>query len=263
MDSNKIIQSLWVGTELSNVEKLCIKSFLANGHEFHLYTYQDIKGVPPGTTIQDANLIIPESEIFKITVGWGTGSYSAFADWFRYELLYKAGGWWVDMDVVCVKYFDIKESIVICTSHEPPYGVLANNCIMKFPKESDVVNEMIKICRATDKNKVEFGQLSPHLIQRMVKEYTLEQYLVPYYYFNPIRWAYVDDYIAFRKKTLKQQIKELVRPLLKPKTMAGRKVEKESYAVHLWNEVWRQSGLDKNNTYHKNCIVEQLKKRYR
>ncbi len=39
-----VFQSLWIGAELSAMEQLSIRSFLANGHEFHLYTYQERQG---------------------------------------------------------------------------------------------------------------------------------------------------------------------------------------------------------------------------
>ena len=39
-----IIQSLWIGDDLTNLEKLCVQSFIDHGHEFHLYTYADIGG---------------------------------------------------------------------------------------------------------------------------------------------------------------------------------------------------------------------------
>ena len=33
-------------------------------------------------------------------------------------------------------------------------------------------------------------------------------------------------------------------------------------AVHLWNEVWRRHGMDKNKTYHPESLYEQLKKKH-
>ena len=38
------IQSLWIGDRLSALERLSIRSFLANGHGFDLYTYQRFEG---------------------------------------------------------------------------------------------------------------------------------------------------------------------------------------------------------------------------
>ena len=41
-DDGSIIQSLWIGGSLSNLEILSIKSFLQNGHTYHLYTYEGL-----------------------------------------------------------------------------------------------------------------------------------------------------------------------------------------------------------------------------
>ncbi len=61
---NKIIQGLWIGDRLSTMEALSIKSFLNNGHEYHLYTYSHVDNIPLGTIVKDGNEILPESEIF-------------------------------------------------------------------------------------------------------------------------------------------------------------------------------------------------------
>ena len=66
---NKIIQGLWIGTELSNLERLSIKSFIDNGHTYHLYVYNKIKNVPKRAIIMDANEIINKSEIFTYRNG--------------------------------------------------------------------------------------------------------------------------------------------------------------------------------------------------
>ncbi|HET7290318.1 MAG TPA: hypothetical protein VFJ67_07775, partial [Thermodesulfobacteriota bacterium] len=53
-----VIQSMWIGSELSVMEQLSIISFLSNGHSYHLYTYNEVKNVPEGVTLKDANGII-------------------------------------------------------------------------------------------------------------------------------------------------------------------------------------------------------------
>jgi|ETNmetMinimDraft_26_1059896.scaffolds.fasta_scaffold323783_1 hypothetical protein len=45
---NRIIQGLWIGERLRLNERLSIKSFLDHGHEYHLYAYDSIEGVPDG-----------------------------------------------------------------------------------------------------------------------------------------------------------------------------------------------------------------------
>ena len=94
--SKPIIQSLWIGDKLSQVEKLCISSYIYHGHEFHLYCFNDIEGVPDGCIIKDASEILPREEVFTYNVGPGKGSSSAFSNYFRYKLLDLKGNWWTD-----------------------------------------------------------------------------------------------------------------------------------------------------------------------
>lgn len=131
-----VINSFWAGSSLSKLEELTIKSFAAHGHTFVLWQY------PPFTynyshlpvTIQDANEIVPYSDCFTYT-GKGDcpkGSLGGFSDIFRYYLLYRVGGWYVDMDVTCLQSFsalDDKEW-VIRPHHKQ--GTVAN--IIKAPR---------------------------------------------------------------------------------------------------------------------------------
>ncbi|WP_424947946.1 hypothetical protein [Candidatus Spongiihabitans sp.] len=84
-----IIQSLWIGDECSQMERLCVQSYLDHGHEFHLYTYADIGGIPDGAVVKDGNEVLPRREIFRSH----NGRLGPFSDWFRYELL-AACAWW-------------------------------------------------------------------------------------------------------------------------------------------------------------------------
>jgi len=133
-----IIQSLWIGESLTTIEQLCINSFLYHGHEFHLYTYDNILNVPSGTTVKDANEILDNSKVFT----YCNGRVSGFADWFRLEMLNKKGGFWVDMDVICLKpfkfnnddaIFGLETSEVIC------------NAVLGFSQNHKFVKYMIDI----------------------------------------------------------------------------------------------------------------------
>ena len=46
MKVNAAIQTLWIGEELSDLENLCISSYIKNGYDFHLYAYDEISNVP-------------------------------------------------------------------------------------------------------------------------------------------------------------------------------------------------------------------------
>ena len=61
-----VVQSLWVGNPLSDMEKYSIQSFLNAGHEFHLFTYAPVQGVPKGVKIKDGNKVMPAKEVFRL-----------------------------------------------------------------------------------------------------------------------------------------------------------------------------------------------------
>jgi hypothetical protein len=200
--ANTIIQSLWIGGPLSKVEQIPIKSFLANNHEYHLYTYGNLENVPEGVQIKDANEIIDSSQIFTHQKdGWGKGSYAPFADLWRYQLLHKKGGWWVDTDVVCLKHFDFKEDTIICSSWEFQHGELPNNCMLKLPKGGVIARTLCERSMAKQGKELKFPELGPYLVKIAVYELDWHKYVVPYYYFNPISWKTLIC-LSIRKRTM-------------------------------------------------------------
>ena len=72
-----IIQSLWIGPSLSKLEQVCLKSFIDNDMEFHLYTYEKVDNVPRGTIIKDGNTIMPMKAVFSLK-----SSFLPFSDIF-------------------------------------------------------------------------------------------------------------------------------------------------------------------------------------
>lgn len=255
------IQSLWIGDSLSKIEQLCIKSFIDNGHPFILYTYSAIDNIPEGAIIEDGNKILPAGAIFTHKEGWGKGSYAGFADLFRFTLLKQKGGWWVDTDVVCLKPFNFTADLIICSSFEGQWGSCANNCILKIPRDHYFVNYILDEIYKIDFENATFGVIGPGVVQKAVSALKLESYVVPYCYFNPISWSNVGPIILNKLSSI-NKIKELLRPVLKPKTLPGRRINANSYAVHFWNEVWRQNNFDKNSRYSKFSLFEKLKSKH-
>lgn len=96
--SSPIVSGLWIGDMLPQFAELSIRSFLDHGISFQLFTYRDYPNIPEGTIVRHADEIRPMQDVYL----HNTGSYAMFADWFRYALLEKEGGWWVDLDVICL-----------------------------------------------------------------------------------------------------------------------------------------------------------------
>lgn len=232
-ETNRIVQGLWIGSTLSIMEKLSIVSFLENGHEYHLYAYDELPGVPRGATVKDANKILPASLIFQYR---DRPSYSAFSNFFRYRLLLERGGWWVDSDTVCLRHFDFPEEYVV-SSQKNGAGQIPNVGAIKAPRGSEAIAYAWSVCQTKKRNELVWGEIGPALMAEVVERYRLQRYVKPYYVFCPIEWE----------------------RLLVPYVVG---VPEEAYAIHLWNSMWVFGNQDKNATYNPGCIYEQLKTRY-
>ena len=172
---NKVVQGLWIGDRLSLLEQLSIKSFLANGHEYHLYVYDDVKHIPKGTIVKDANEIIDSSEIYKNTYVSPEYGYLGFSDYFRVKLIYEKGGFWVDTDLICLKYFDFKEDYVF----SPEISHVKNgvsSSIFKCPKNSIFLKDMYDEICSDPFEKTNEGNIL-YMFREYVKKYGFENYL--------------------------------------------------------------------------------------
>lgn len=234
---NKIVNGLWIGNSLSALEFLTIKSFLDKGHIFYFWTYDKIE-IPPweNLIIKDADTIIERSRIFSYTegnqFGHGKGSLAGFSDLFRYKLLYERGGWWVDMDITCLKPLNI-ESPYFFRNHDV-LPVVGN--LMKCPPQS----ALMKYCyeQANQQLSAENRDwMKPiKILNEGVAKYELQQYIYPNLT-NPDRWEDVDYYRLYKGKT------------------------SHYIAFHWMNEEWRSRGIDKNRV-NKGSFLAFLMKRH-
>ncbi len=259
-----VIQALWIGGKLSKLEQLCIASFLNNGHPFHLYTYENVKGVPKGAQLKDANEIIQESKIFT-THG---GSYAHFADWFRWELLFQKGNFWVDMDIICLKPFLFNEDLVF--AYEGESRKLVGASVLGIPAGHKVSRYMADKCESPHKlshmirrsgvlkgtvrkafrmlvkkkrSDISWGEGGgPAGFTDVVKQFDMSHLAKPPNCFYPVRPG---DFMSIFDDTSSGYLEILL---------------ENSYAIHLWNERLRRFGYDKNANFSKHSLLEKLKK---
>jgi mannosyltransferase OCH1-like enzyme len=219
------------------MEQLTIRSFQAHQHPFHLYAYELIEGVPEGTVVLDANQILPQSSIFQYK---DHATYAGFANFFRYKVLLERGGWWVDMDTVCLAPFNFRTEYVF--SSEVDQGKIQVNCAaIKAPAGSALFQHVWDYCKRRDPNEIQWGETGPHLMDRAVRELGLSEFVQPPKVFSPIDHP---DWESILKRS------------------ANHEFGSETRAVHLWNEMWRRAGRDKNATYVKKSLYEKLKRQY-
>src|SRR5262245_47925156 len=235
-DTNRIIQGLWIGSELSVMEQLSIASFLQNGHEYHLYIYDEMKNIPAGTVIKNASEILPATRIFQYK---HFPTYAGFANFFRYKLLLERGGWWADTDTICLRPFDFPEEHVFATEKVDELEIVTSG-IIKAPIGSRVMAYAWEVCQTKKPEQLSWGETGPRLMDEVVKKLSLEPYKKPYHFFCPL------SYYEWHK-------------VLEPEVGV---LDDRSYAIHLWNEKWRATDQDKNAQYNQACLYERLKRIY-
>lgn len=98
IENRRQASGLWVGDSLPLLAELSLRSHVANGIDFQLFTYCRYDNVPEGVRVRDAREILPAECIFTHK----NGSMAPFSDWFRYAWMSREGGFWCDLDVICL-----------------------------------------------------------------------------------------------------------------------------------------------------------------
>jgi hypothetical protein len=127
--------TLWIGDSLGPVERACLGSVLRQGHRLALYCYREPIGIPDGVEICDASEILPELAIIRHR----RGSVAPFSDWFRYELLKRGLGTWVDTDMYLLRPLD-EEAEYLFGEQRPGF---LNNAVLRLPPSSPMLDELL------------------------------------------------------------------------------------------------------------------------
>jgi len=220
-----IIQGLWIGDRLSSMESAVISSYLRHGHAFHLYTYGPVENVPVGVEMLSAARIVERRDIDRFQ------NLANFSDFFRYALLFKNGGWWVDLDAYCLRAFDFSEPYVFSTQLvEARTGDEINSGVIKMPKAAPMMQWCLDQVAQIDTKTCEWSAIGPALMVKGSERFQLQRYAKNHTVFCPLHYF------------------EAPANVMGPSSGAvtfGR----NTYSVHLWNEEWRRAGRDKDASY--------------
>jgi hypothetical protein len=237
-DDNRIVHGLWIGNRLSDIEILTLRSFIHQGHEFHLWIYEPISNIPGQVVTRDANQVIPAKDIIvrkynDPVTGVGKGSVGApFSDMFRYKLLYEYGGWWVDMDMTCLKPLQIEEPYFF--RNHLFLEIIGN--VMKCPKGSELMRRTYQEARETcDENTLDW-LLPNKILNKHIRELGLIGYKRSDIS-NRDEWPETKKYIRTRAR-----------------------IPDEWYLIHWMNEEWRVNGIDKAHIRQRFSTLGELMK---
>lgn len=223
------VQSLWIGDRLGPLEQLCVASFLEQGHPFDLYVYNDVAGLPNGTQLRDAAELMPQPDLLRI----GFGHMQSCSDLFRYKLLHERGGWWVDMDMLCVRPLPF--------AHDHVYGwednEYVNGAALHAPRGSSLMRTAF-----IEAHRPELAAhppyTGPRLLTSLLKKCGGLEQARPVEHFYPVHW---------------RETKELLAP--------WRPIPQNCYTVHAWRTMWRYLDLDVAGTFPATSVLGQFQRR--
>lgn len=242
-DASVQAHMFWAYGEFSTLEKLSAISFVANGFRLKLWSYGEIRNVPPGVELCDAREIIPENRVFTHR----NGSYAAFADLFRYALLSQEGGLWADTDVICLvpahALMPLGERGFLVTERTRDKSVQINVNVIHHPAPTsgDIIDLARVLSDRFPVDKMAHADIGPKLVTMLVKSYpVLAPAIMSPEFANPVDWWDCPMRLI---------------------SGAG-DVPEGTWFLHGYNEMWRRAGTDKNAPYPKDSILGKVFARY-
>jgi Alpha 1,4-glycosyltransferase conserved region len=234
------LNALWVGEQLGYLEQLCLVSGLAAGHEFRLYSYEPkkLRGVPRGIELRDAAEVMRSDRMVTYA---GTTSYALGSNFWRYEMLGRGLGYWVDLDILLLKPFDFSRDYVFGQEQQ---GTI-NTAVMLAPSGSALVNDLRRVPEPSacpewygPRRKLRFhldrlrgrpggveylqwGTFGPLMLTYLVKKHELARFALAPEVFYPINW---------------REAPTLYGPAAHVESM----LSEETRAIHLYNSQLRE-----------------------
>ncbi|WP_336608953.1 hypothetical protein [Campylobacter sp. RM12635] len=170
---------------------------------------------------------------------------AGFSDYFRFKMIYKTGITWVDLDMVCLNYFNIDSDYLFIKEkikNGNEYYEQITTSMMKFPAGSEFGEYLITESEKLISNRkvIPWGIIGPEFLNKACIEKDLEQYALGYLEACQISYYEVEKFV-----------------------LKNTNLDISQKCLHLYNEMWRGIGINKNNIYNKNSIYEKLKNKYR
>jgi hypothetical protein len=215
------VRGFWHGSKLGPYQLLCLRSFVDHGHKVEVFTYEDDLGAPDWVMCRSADEIWPTENVLSYQSGFGRGSFSLHSNLFRYALLHRIGGWWIDLDVVLLSPELTNTEFFF---GEVGQGSLVFTSVLKFPQRHPLLTEAIERALSSP-DTVPWGTTGPFLLTELVDKHALRPWCQPMETAYPLQWfEALNLFDPSRCADVRQKC-------------AG------AVFVHLYNELWRGSGI--------------------
>lgn len=216
------LRTFWHGAPLGPYNLLGPRSFVDFGHRIELFTYDRALAVPDWIVRRDANEIWETAHVMSYQKDLGRGSFALHANLFRYAMLHKLGGWWVDLDVILLRpELPTEEIYFSLERNDPPRATFS---VLKFPLGHPALAEAMDRCAALGEEPL-YGQTGPDLFTEMMVKHDLARFG------QPLQAAYPISALDVPALFDPDRCEEI------QKRCSG------SCFIHLFNETWRRAGI--------------------
>ena len=256
----QILQTFWTGNPIGRLERAALQSYVNQGYTVHIYTYLPLQAfrenLPSRTYIKvyDARDILSEDKIFKYTgreKGKRTDAYSflPFSDLFRFTMLHKKGGTWMDLDVFLLRpipasiwnkdYVFSSERTIQKGAYKQSIPEIVDMGFIKVPGPgSPLTTWILEHVPETLDLKSPFDFMN--LFRKGIESNTLQKYVLPAKAFLPLNWWDVKE--SFQTDSgensscypSKYGVKEFCVKELS---------QKDVYGIHWFRAILRKKGL--------------------
>jgi len=210
-----LLQTFWVGKPLSRMERAALQSYVNVGYTVHIYTYNPMeefmKHVPKSRHIKvhDAREILPEDKLFQYAGRAEIGkrddaySYLPFSDLFRFTMLHKNGGAWIDLDVFMVRPVPFAKPYVFSSERTIQKGAykkaepeIVDMGFIKVPCPASPLTTWILDHIPTGLLTLKSPFDYMNLYRKAIATLELQKYVLPAESFLPLNWWDVKEAFA-------------------------------------------------------------------
>jgi hypothetical protein len=209
------LNALWVGGSLGRVEHVCLASALAVGHSVSLYTYHGVTNAPGGIDILDAREVLLEHRLARYGFN---GSFALGSNIFRYELMRRGLGCWIDADVYFLQPLMFDADAHIFGWEDEQY---IGSAVLQIPQKSPLLADLLAFVnskpvvppwwtlkkrlrqrllaiqgRARKLEDLPWGTAGPRALTHYIKKNGMTAHAAGPEVFYPIHWSQAEDIFA-------------------------------------------------------------------
>lgn len=244
------LSCFWHGPQLSLLELTCLRTWIKfHPVELWMYKPQSLPADLSVVKIKDANEIISEGELFEFNGRADSYKLLPFADLFRFTLLHKRGGRWLDLDITLIKPISneiLQMKYAFSSERTIQKGAYRNRTkkeivdigFVQVPAGSELTSYIL--CRVPAKIITPFDFMKVY--RKGIEELKLEEYILPALAFLPLNFWDVKEAIC--SDAIQYKSKYGVEPFKRVSLQ-----DENCFGIHWFRAILRKRQIDVENSH--------------